>query len=112
MNSGRIRYTLFIQVNSSRSPFYIHCRYRHEKIYNLSHEIFFFDKFNNFKKITKVFSSLLIISVMKDEVIPHSHSVNLFSKANHSKECLFIGEAMHNNLYDFDIDKKVIKFNS
>ena len=75
-------------------------------------KFFVLDKFNNFKKITKVFSPLLIISGMKDEVIPHSHSVKLFSKANHPKECLFISEAMHNNLYDFDIDKKVIKFNS
>ncbi len=77
-----------------------------------SAKFFVLDKFDNFKKITKVFSPLLIISEMKDEVIPHSHSVKLFSKANHPKEFLFIGEAMHNNLYDFDIDKKVIKFNS
>ena len=75
-------------------------------------KFFVLDKFNNFKKITQVFSPLLIISGMKDEVIPHSHSVKLYSKANHPKDCLFIGEAMHNNLYDFNIDKKVINFNS
>jgi len=73
---------------------------------------FVLDKFNNYKKITKVFSPLLIISGKKDEVIPHSHSVKLFSKANNPKDCLFVDEAMHNNLYEFDIDKKVIKFNS
>ena len=28
------------------------------------------------------------------------------------KDCLFIDEAMHNNLYDFDIEKKVIEFNN
>ena len=48
----------------------------------------------------------------KDEVIPHSHSKKLFLKANNSKKNLFIDEAMHNNLYDFIINKEVIKFNS
>ena len=80
------------------------------KIYPV--KFFVLDKFDNYKKIIKVFSPLLIISGMKDEVIPHSHSVKLFTKANDPKDCLFIGEAMHNNLYDFNIDKKVIKFNS
>ena len=80
------------------------------KIYPV--KFFVLDKFDNYKKITKVFSPLLIISGMKDEVIPHSHSVKLFTKANDPKDCLFIGEAMHNNLYDFNIDKKVINFNS
>ena len=80
------------------------------KIYPV--KFFVLDKFDNYKKIIKVFSPLLIISGMKDEVIPHSHSVKLFTKANDPKDCLFIGEAMHNNLYDFNIDKKVINFNS
>jgi len=80
------------------------------KIYPV--KFFVLDKFDNYKKITKVFSPLLIISGMKDEVIPHSHSVKLFTKANDPKDYLFIGEAMHNNLYDFNIDKKVINFNS
>ena len=43
-------------------------------------KFFVLDKFNNFIKITKVFSPLLIISGMKDEVIPHSHSVKCFQK--------------------------------
>ena len=80
------------------------------KIYPV--KFFVLDKFDNYKKIIKVFSPLLIISGMKDEVIPHSHSVKLFTKAKDPKDCLFIGEAMHNNLYDFNIDKKVINFNS
>ena len=48
----------------------------------------------------------------RDEIIPHSHSKKLFMKANSPKKNLFIDEAMHNNLYDFDIDKEVISFNS
>ena len=52
------------------------------------------------------------MSGKKDEVIPHSHSKKLFLKANNPKKNLFIDEAMHNNLYDFNIDKEVIIFNS
>ena len=68
------------------------------------------DKFDNLSKINKVNSPILIISGKKDEVIPHNHSVKLFSKANFQKKSLFIDEAMHNNLYDFGIEKKVISF--
>ena len=56
------------------------------KIYPV--KFFVLDKFDNYKKIIKVFSPLLIISGMKDEVIPHSHSVKLFTKANDPKDCL------------------------
>ena len=62
-------------------------------------------------KITKILSPVLIISGKKDEIIPHYHSKKLFSQANEPKSCVFIDEAMHNNLYDFNIDKDVIKFN-
>ena len=68
------------------------------------------DKFDNMKKIDKIKSPLLVISGKKDEVIPHKHSKLLFVKANKPKESLFIDEAMHNNLYDFGIEKKVINF--
>ncbi len=66
----------------------------------------------NYSKIDKILSPLLIISGKKDEVIPHGHSKKLFLKANNPKKNLFIDEAMHNNLYDFNIDKEVIIFNS
>ena len=68
------------------------------------------DKFDNYSKINRILSPLLIISGKKDEVVPHKHSVKLFSKANEPKFKLFIDEAMHNNLYDFNIDKDVINF--
>ena len=70
------------------------------------------DKFDNLSKINKISSPLLIISGKRDEVVPHSHSLRLFSKANKPKESVFIDEAMHNNLYDFNIDNNVISFNS
>ena len=70
------------------------------------------DKFDNLKKINKILSPLLIIHGKKDEVIPYNHSVRLFKKANEPKKHLCIDEAMHNNLYDYDIEKDVINFNS
>ena len=69
------------------------------------------DHFNNLSKIDKIKTPLLIISGKRDEIVPHTHSLQLFSKANNPKENLFIDEAMHNNLYDFHIEKTVINFN-
>ncbi len=68
------------------------------------------DKFDNLSKIDKIKSPLLIISGKNDEVIPHFHSKLLFDKAVNTKKSLFIDEAMHNNLYDFGIEKTVINF--
>ena len=68
------------------------------------------DKFDNLSKIDQIKSPLLIISGAKDEVVPHFHSILLFNKANNPKKSLFIDEAMHNNLYDFGIEKMVINF--
>ena len=78
------------------------------KIYPLNFLIL--DKFNNYLKINKVNSPILIISGKKDEIVPHKHSIQLYNKANEPKTSLFIDEAMHNNLYDFSIEEDVIKF--
>ena len=68
------------------------------------------DKFDNFKKIDQIKSPLLVISGKRDEVVPHEHSVLLIRRALEPKKALFIDEAMHNNLYDFRIEKTVINF--
>ncbi len=68
------------------------------------------DKFDNLSKIDHIKSPILIISGLRDEVVPHSHSITLFNKANNLKKSLFVDEAMHNNLYDFGIEKTVINF--
>ena len=68
------------------------------------------DKFDNFNKIDQIKSPVLIISGKRDEIIPHQHSVLLKNKALEPKKTLFVDEAMHNNLYDFGIEKKVINF--
>ena len=69
------------------------------------------DKFDNFSKIDKLKSPLLIISGKKDEIVPHNHSLKLLNKAKVIKKGVFIDEAIHNNLYDFGIEKDVISFN-
>ena len=38
-------------------------------------------------------------------------ALKLYSKAIDPKHSVFIDEAMHNNLYDFKIEKEVLKFN-
>ena len=68
------------------------------------------DKFDNLSKIDQIKSPLLIISGKKDEVAPHFHSQLLYKRANYQKKSLFIDEAMHNNLYEFGIEKTVINF--
>ena len=67
------------------------------------------DKFDNLSKIDQIKSPFLIISGLRDEVVPHFHSKLLFNKANNPKKSLFIDEAMHNNLYDFGIEKTSYK---
>ena len=69
------------------------------------------DKFDNLSKIDKITSPLLIISGKKDEIVPHEHSIRLYDKAKVKKKSVFIDEAIHNNLYDFGIEKDVIGFN-
>ena len=54
--------------------------------------------------------TLLIFHGKKDEVIPYKHSLQLFKKAKDRKKLVCVDEAMHNNLYDFNIDKDVISF--
>ena len=69
------------------------------------------DKFDNFVRLISLNHHLLIISGKKDEIVPHCHSIRLFKKANVIKKGVFIDEAIHNNLYDFNIEKDVIAFN-
>ena len=69
------------------------------------------DKFDNFSKIDQLKSPLLIISGKMDEIVPHNHSLKLFNKAKVKKKGVFVDEAIHNNLYDFGIEKDVIGFN-
>ena len=68
------------------------------------------DKFDNLSKIHMIKSPLLIINGKKDEITPYQHGAELYNNAKEPKKYLCIDEAMHNNLYDFNIDKDVINF--
>ena len=48
------------------------------------------DKFDNFSKIDKLKSPLLIISGKKDEIVPHNHSIKLLNKAKVNKKSVFV----------------------
>ena len=65
----------------------------------------------NLSKIDKLKSPLLILSGKRDEIVPHNHSIRLLNKAKVKKKSVFIDEAIHNNLYDFNIENDVIAFN-
>ena len=75
-------------------------------------KLFTRDKFDNLSKIDKLLSPLLIIHGKKDEIIPYKHSLLLYEKAKKPKKHVCVDEAMHNNLYNYDIEKDVINFNS
>ncbi len=57
------------------------------KIYPVKYLVL--DKFDNYSKIDKILSPVLIISGTKDEVIPHSHSKKLYLKSNNPKKKSF-----------------------
>ena len=94
------------------APFTSVCAIAQNKYKLYSVKYFVLDKFDNYSKIDKILSPYLIISGKKDEVIPYNHSLKLFQKAKEPKNYLCVDEAMHNNLYDFNIDIEVINFNS
>ena len=70
---------------------------------------FFFSSRRRHTRFTSDWSSDVCSSDL-DEVVPHIHSKILFQEAKVIKESVFIDEAMHNNLYDFGIEKQVISF--
>ena len=57
-----------------------------------------FDKFPNYKRITKINAPLLIIHGKKDKIIPFYHGKTLFNKALQPKESLWLEDAGHNDL--------------
>ena len=68
------------------------------------------DKFDNLSKINSIFSPILFIHGKKDEIVPFEMGERLYNSYKNKKENLFVDEAMHNNLYDFNIILKIIKF--
>lgn len=68
------------------------------------------DRFASIKKINDVISPKFFIHGEHDRVIPWTFGNQLYQAASEPKELLLISDAGHNNLYDFGVGQKVIKF--
>ena len=68
------------------------------------------DQYNIVDIVNNVKSPLLVIHGEKDNVIDISFGKKVFESANQPKESLFILEAGHNNLFEFDVVKKILFF--
>ena len=58
-----------------------------------------FDKFNNIDKIDKVGCPILFIHGRADTIVPFSHGLSLFEKANETKMSFWVEDAGHNDLF-------------
>ena len=58
-----------------------------------------FDKFNNIDKIDKVRCPVLFIHGRDDTIVPFSHGLSLFEKANEPKMNFWVEDAGHNDLF-------------
>ena len=68
------------------------------------------DSYNILNIIHEIKSKLLIIHGEKDKIIDIKFSKKLFDHAPKPKEALYIPDAGHNNLYEFGIQKYILKF--
>lgn len=68
------------------------------------------DKFDIISLIKYIKSPLLVLHGENDKVINIKFGKKVFSLAPQPKEALFIPKAGHNNLYEYDIYKKIINF--
>ena len=60
--------------------------------------------------VDKIKSPLLIVHGEKDNIIDINFGKKVFEFANQPKESLFVKNAGHNDLFDFDIEKKIFSF--
>lgn len=58
-----------------------------------------FDKFKNIDKIDKVRCPILFIHGRDDTIVPFSHGLSLFEKANEPKLSFWVEDAGHNDLF-------------
>ncbi len=68
------------------------------------------DRFDIFSMIKKIKSPLLIIHGEKDDVISINFGKKVFKSAPEPKKAIFISDAGHNNLYEFNIYDKIEHF--
>jgi hypothetical protein len=68
------------------------------------------DRFNSIAKIGRVTVPLLVVHGERDTVVPVRFGRALLAAANQPKEGVFIPQGGHNNLYDFGVPGRVIRF--
>jgi len=68
------------------------------------------DQYNIINIVDKIKSPLLIVHGEKDNIIDINFGKKVFEFANQPKESLFVKNAGHNDLFDFDTEKKIFSF--
>ena len=68
------------------------------------------DRFDIISKIKNINSPLLVLHGLKDKIISIEFGKKVFNSAPKLKKALYIPDAGHNNLYEFDTYTKVISF--
>jgi len=69
-----------------------------------------FDQYNIIDIIDTIRSPLLILHGEKDNVVDISFGKKVFSAAKEPKKSLFVPNANHNNLFEFDVVEKILDF--
>ena len=71
---------------------------------------FVLDRYDILGVINNIKSHLMVIHGEKDNVINIEFGKKVFDAAPQPKESLFIQNAGHNNLFEFNVDEKILKF--
>lgn len=68
------------------------------------------DKYDSLARITSIHTPLLILHGEEDDIVPYSHGVTLFNKANEPKRFLNFPHKKHNNLWNQEFFSAVSQF--
>ena len=68
------------------------------------------DRYDILRIIVKIKSPLLVIHGEKDNIINISLGKKVFDAAPQPKEALFVPNAGHNNLFEFNVEEKLLNF--
>jgi len=68
------------------------------------------DRYDSAAKIGSVAAPSLIVHGERDDVVPVALGRRLLARAGSAGEGLFLAEAGHNDLYDFDVPAHVVRF--
>ncbi len=68
------------------------------------------DTYDSLTKISSIKTPLMIVHGDRDRVVKQEHGRRLFAAAKRPKTALWIKGAAHNNIYDFDAGKQIVRF--